>query len=80
MAIQFYNTLTSKRETFKPIKGNKVNIFVCGPTVYDHSHIGHLKTYMGFDVIVKYLRYSKYNVYYLQNITDLDDKIINRAK
>ena len=78
--MKIYNTLTRKKETFEPIKGNKINLFVCGPTVYDYSHIGHAKTYVNFDVIVRYLRYQKYNVFYLQNITDLDDKIIERAK
>lgn len=59
---------------------NKVKMFVCGPTVYDYSHIGHAKTYAQFDVIVKYLRWKEFDVFYLQNITDLDDKIIQRAK
>lgn len=78
--LTLYNTLTRKKETFKPIKKNKVNMFVCGPTVYDFPHIGHAKTYIQFDIIVKYLRYLKYDVFYLQNITDIDDKIIKRAK
>jgi len=80
MALKLYNTLTRKLETFKPIKGNNVKFFVCGPTVYDLSHIGHAKTYVQFDVIVKYLRYKGYKVFYLQNITDIDDKIIARSK
>ncbi len=80
MTLKIYNTLTKKKEVFKPMKNKKVNIFVCGQTVYDYSHIGHAKTYTQFDVIVRYLRYKKYNVFYLQNITDLDDKIIKRAK
>jgi cysteinyl-tRNA synthetase len=80
MPLKVYNTLTRKKETFRPIKGKKVNIFVCGPTVYDYSHLGHAKTYVQFDFIVKYLRYKGYDVFYLQNITDLDDKIIKRAK
>ena len=80
MEIQFYNTLTRKKEVFRPIKSKKVNLFVCGPTVYDFSHIGHAKTYVQFDIIVKYLRYLKYKVFYLQNITDIDDKIIAKAK
>ncbi len=78
--LRLYNTLSKKKEDFKPLKGKKVNLFVCGPTVYDFSHIGHAKTYVQFDVIVKYLRWSGYNVSYVQNITDIDDKIINRAK
>jgi cysteinyl-tRNA synthetase len=79
MALRIYNTLTNKIEKFQPRK-KKVQIFVCGPTVYDFSHIGHARTYIAFDVIVKYLRFKGYNVFYLQNITDIDDKIINRAK
>ncbi|MBT3582531.1 cysteine--tRNA ligase [Candidatus Woesearchaeota archaeon] len=78
--IRVYNTLTRKKEEFKPIKYNKINLFVCGPTVYDSSHIGHARTYVSFDIIVKYLRYSGYDVFYLQNITDIDDKIIRIAK
>jgi cysteinyl-tRNA synthetase len=80
MALKIYNTLTKKKEVFKPMKNKKVHIFVCGPTVYDLMHIGHAKTYIQFDVIVKYLRYKSYKVSYLQNITDLDDKIIEKAK
>jgi cysteinyl-tRNA synthetase len=77
--ITVYNTLTKKLENLKPQKGKTINLFVCGPTVYDYSHIGHAKTYVQFDVIVKYVR-NKFDVFYLQNITDLDDKIIVRAK
>ena len=80
MSIKIYNTLTRKKEIFKPIKGMHVKFFVCGPTVYNYSHIGHAKTYTQFDVIVKYLRYRKYNVFYLQNITDIDDKIISKGR
>ena len=79
MTLKIYNTLSRKKETFKSIKKNQVNLFVCGPTVYDYAHLGHAKTYTQFDVIVKYLRYKGYKVFYLQNITDIDDKIINRA-
>jgi cysteinyl-tRNA synthetase len=78
--VRVYNTLTKKKEEFKPIKYNKINLFVCGPTVYDSSHIGHARTYVSFDIIVKYLRYSGYDVFYLQNITDIDDKIIRIAR
>jgi len=80
MTIKFFNTLTKKKEEFKPTQNKKVKMFVCGPTVYDYSHIGHAKTYTQFDVIVKFLRWSGFDVFYLQNITDLDDKIIQRAK
>ena len=78
--LKIYNTLTRKREIFKPRSGRRVNLFVCGPTVYDWMHIGHAKTYIQFDVIVKYLKSGGYDVFYLQNITDLDDKIIKKAK
>jgi cysteinyl-tRNA synthetase len=78
--IKLYNTLTRRKEIFKPKEGNKIRMFVCGPTVYDHSHIGHARTYISFDVIVRYLKYSGFTVFYLQNITDLDDKILKRAE
>ncbi len=80
MVLKLYNTLSKKKEVFRPRKGKRVNFFVCGPTVYDFSHIGHARTYIIFDVIVKCLREKGYNVFYLQNITDIDDKIIKRAK
>jgi len=80
MALKFYNTLTKEKEVFVPINSNKVNFFVCGPTVYDYPHLGHGKTCTQFDVLVRALRYFGYEVFYLQNITDIDDKIINRAK
>jgi len=83
MTIRIYNTLTRKKTPFVPRdgrgNGTYVRLFVCGPTVYDYSHIGHARTYVAFDVIVRYLRYRGYEVYYLQNITDIDDKIIARA-
>ena len=75
--LSAFNTLTKKKEK---INKKKLNLFVCGPTVYDYSHLGHAKTYTQFDFIVKYLRYRKHDVFYLQNITDIDDKIIQRAK
>lgn len=78
--IKIYNTLTKTKQKLVPIKGNKINFFVCGPTVYNYSHLGHARTYVFFDAFVKYLRYKKYNVFYLQNITDIDDKIIKKAQ
>ena len=78
--IKIYNTLSRKKEVFKPLKSGKVNMFVCGPTVYDSSHLGHAKTYIQFDVIVRILKQAGYKVFYLQNITDIDDKIIDRAQ
>ncbi len=78
--LRLYNTLSREKELFKPLKGKKVNFFVCGSTVYDFSHIGHARTYIIFDCFAKYLKFSGYTVYYLQNITDVDDKIIARAR
>ncbi|RAP44280.1 MAG: cysteine--tRNA ligase [Methanosphaera sp. SHI1033] len=77
--INIYNTMTREKEELK-VKNNKIKLFVCGPTVYDYSHIGHARTYISFDVIVRYLKHEGYSVFYLQNITDIDDKIIKRAK
>jgi cysteinyl-tRNA synthetase len=77
--IKVYNTLTREKEELLPIDDKKIKMFVCGPTVYDYTHIGHAKSYVGFDVIAKYLRYRGYDLFYLQNITDIDDRVINRA-
>jgi cysteinyl-tRNA synthetase len=79
MALKVYNTLIRDKEEFKPMTGNRVYMFVCGPTTYDHSHLGHARTYVAFDVIARYLRYKGYDLFYLMNITDIDDNIINRA-
>ena len=79
MALKLYNTLSQKKEVFRPRERKKVNLFVCGPTTYDLSHIGHARTYIVFDMITKYLKQKGYSVFYLQNITDVDDKIIERA-
>ena len=80
MAIKLHNTLSGKVEEFQPIKPNEVKMFVCGPTVYDYSHLGHAKTYTQFDFIARSFRYMGYQLKYLQNITDIDDKIIQRAR
>lgn len=77
--IKMYNTMTRKKEVFKPMHENRVKMFVCGPTVYDNSHIGHARTYIAFDVIARYLKYRGFSVFYMQNITDVDDKILKRA-
>ncbi len=79
VVLRVYNTLTGKKEVFKSLKSKNVKMFVCGPTVYGLSHLGHAKTYVQFDVIAKYLHYKKYKIFYLQNITDIDDKIIKKA-
>ena len=78
--MDIYSTLTRSKENFETINENRVNLFVCGPTVYDDAHIGHGRTYISFDTIKRYLEYSGYAVFYIQNITDIDDKIINRSK
>jgi cysteinyl-tRNA synthetase len=78
--LTIYNTLSGKKEELKPMKGKKVNLFVCGPTVYDYVHLGNARTCIIFDAFAKYLKYSGYSVFYLQNITDVDDKIIQRAR
>jgi len=78
--IKIYNTLTKTKQDLHPLSDNRINFFVCGPTVYDYPHLGHAKTYTQFDFIVRYLRFKGYDVFYLQNITDVDDKIIQRAQ
>ncbi|MHC4131113.1 MAG: cysteine--tRNA ligase [Planctomycetota bacterium] len=90
MGLQLYNSLTRKKENFKPINKNRVGIYVCGPTVYGHAHLGHAKSYISFDIIVRYLRYLGYAVTYVQNITDVghltddadegEDKILKQAR
>ena len=78
--LKLYNTLTKKKEIFKPLKSKKVNIFVCGPTVYSYIHLGNARAFTNYDLIVKYLRFKKFKVKYIMNITDIDDKIIKKAK
>jgi cysteinyl-tRNA synthetase len=78
--IKVYNTLSGKKELLKPLKGKKINLFVCGPTVYGFMHIGNARTAIIFDCFAKYLKSQGYDVFYLQNITDIDDKIIQRAR
>ncbi|HEX7514526.1 MAG TPA: cysteine--tRNA ligase [archaeon] len=77
--MKIQNTMTGNKENFQPIHNNRINLFVCGPTVYDDSHVGHARTYVAFDVVARYLKYKGFSVFYLQNITDVDDKIIQRA-
>lgn len=78
--LKIYNTLSEKTEALKPSDDKKINLFICGPTVYDYSHLGHARTYLAFDMFANYLKHSGFDVFYLQNITDIDDKIIARAK
>ena len=90
MGLQLYNSLTRRKEEFEPLQKGRVGIYVCGPTVYGHAHLGHAKSYVSFDILVRYLRYLGYAVTYVQNITDVghltddadegEDKIAEQAK
>ncbi|MCS7142839.1 MAG: cysteine--tRNA ligase [Aigarchaeota archaeon] len=77
--MHIYNSMTRREEPFVPIRGNRVKMFVCGPTVYDDMHLGHARTYLAYDIIARFLRRAGYSLFYLMNITDVDDKIIQRA-
>ncbi|SNC67625.1 cysteinyl-tRNA synthetase [Marinobacter sp. es.048] len=77
--IRIYNTLTQQKEEFRPIEPGKVRMYVCGMTVYDYCHLGHARVLVAFDVITRYLRHRGYEVNYVRNITDIDDKILRRA-
>jgi cysteinyl-tRNA synthetase len=79
MTMRVFNTLTKTKEDFAPRERGKVSMYVCGPTVYNYIHIGNARTFLSFDVIRRYLQYRGYDVTFVQNITDVDDKIINRA-
>ena len=87
MALRIYNYLTREKELFEPLQEGHVGMYACGPTVYDHAHLGHAKTYVALDVMVRYLRYLDYDVRYVQNITDVghlldsgEDRIIRKAR
>ncbi len=77
--MKLYNTLNRKKETFEPIEPGKVSMYVCGPTVYNYMHIGNARPFIMFDVVRRYFEYKGYDVNYVQNYTDVDDKIINRS-
>jgi len=79
-SIRVYNTLTGQKEIFEPVKSGHVGMYVCGVTVYDICHIGHARSAIVFDVIRRYLKYRGYDVTFVKNFTDIDDKIINRSK
>ncbi len=79
MTLSIFNTLTREKTLFQPLKANQVAMYVCGVTVYDYCHLGHARTYTAMDVILRYLRFRGYDVRYVRNITDIDDKIIKRA-
>ncbi|MDP2127796.1 MAG: cysteine--tRNA ligase [Pseudohongiella sp.] len=78
-SLKIHNSLTRKKETFIPREAGKVSMYVCGLTTYDYSHIGHARMFVAFDIVVRYLRYSGFDVTYIRNITDIDDKILRRA-
>ena len=80
MALTIYNTMTGKKEPFQALREGKVGMYVCGVTVYDLSHIGHARAAIVFDVIYRYLKHKGYDVTYVRNYTDVDDKIINKAQ
>ena len=77
--LKLFNTYSNKIEEFTPINGNKVNMYVCGPTVYDHPHLGHARCYITWDVVYRYLKFLGYDVKYCRNVTDVDDKILNKS-
>ncbi|EWG99409.1 cysteine--tRNA ligase [Halomonas sp. BC04] len=77
--MQIYNTLTRRKESFQPIEPGRVRMYVCGMTVYDYCHLGHARVMVAFDVVTRYLRWRGYDVTYVRNITDIDDKILKRA-
>jgi len=80
MTLKVFNTLTKRKEEFKPLVKDKVCVYVCGPTVYDYIHIGNARSFVAFDIIRRYLEYKGYNVCYVSNVTDVDDKTIKKAK
>ena len=77
--MKVFNTLTNQKEEFKPIEENKVKIYACGPTVYDYFHLGNARPFIIFDTLRRYFEYRGYEVKFVQNFTDIDDKMINRA-
>ena len=77
--LKLFNTYSNKTEEFVPINGNKVNMYVCGPTVYDNPHLGHARCYITWDVVYRYLKFLGYDVKYCRNVTDVDDKILNKS-
>src|SRR5690625_990714 len=79
MSIVVYNTLTRKKETFQPLEKGKVRMYVCGPTVYNYIHIGNARPAIVFDMVRRYFEYKGYDVDYVLNFTDVDDKIIHAA-
>lgn len=79
-SLRIYNTLSRSKESFEPLQGREVNMFVCGITPQDQTHLGHAKTYITFDLVARYLRSRRYKVFYLQNVTDIEDRIIEKME
>jgi cysteinyl-tRNA synthetase len=80
MQLRVYNTLTRRKEPFRASSAGEIRMFVCGPTVYDYVHLGHARTYLAFDMITRYLKFLGYRVHYLMNITDVAERIVQRAE
>ena len=80
MTLKIYNTLSRKKEEFIPLKKGEVGMYVCGPTVYNYIHIGNARPFIIFEVVKRFLKFKGYRVKYIQNLTDIDDKMINKAK
>ena len=78
--MKLYNTMTGRKEKFEPLDPREVKIYSCGPTVYNYFHIGNARPFIMFDVLRRYLEYRGYDVVFVQNFTDIDDKMISRAK
>src|SRR3954469_6575845 len=79
-ALRVYNTMSGQKEALQPLQPGKLGIYVCGPTVYSYIHIGNARTFSSFDTVVRYLRFRGFDVTYVRNYTDVDDKIINAAR
>lgn len=80
MPLMIYNTLTRQKEEFRPLEPGQVRMYVCGVTVYEYCHLGHARSYIGWDMVRRYLQWRQYEVRYVQNFTDIDDKIIRRSQ
>src|SRR5690349_22006036 len=79
MALRLFNTMSARVEEFHPIQPNEVRMYACGPTVYDYGHIGNFRTFIAVDILQRFLRQSGYDLRYVMNITNVDDKIIRNA-
>src|SRR5580693_9957937 len=79
MALRLYNTMSARVEEFRPLQSNEIRMYACGPTVYDYGHIGNFRTFIAVNLLQRFLKQSGYQVRYVMNITDVDDKIIRNA-